>query len=131
MRWLTNLPIRGKLMSVTVLAIAIALLLTGSTLIVYDNLSYRAQKKQEISVQAQILAASVTASLEFNDRKAGQEYLNALEANSEIAAAGGDAADGSLFVSYSRPGGSARPIPTRAEPQGQRFEGSELVAFWP
>jgi methyl-accepting chemotaxis protein len=131
MRWLTNLPIRGKLMSVTVLAIAIALLMAGSIMVVYDTLSYRTQKTRDISVQAQILAASMTASLEFNDRKAGQEYLNALEANSEIAAAAVYAADGSLFASYSRTGGSARPVPARAEQQGQRFEGGEVMTFWP
>jgi methyl-accepting chemotaxis protein len=131
MHWLTNLPIRGKLMAVTVLAIAIALLLAGSITIIYDVLAYRTQKTREISVQAEVLAASVTASLEFKDPRAGQEYLNALQANSEIVAAGVYAADGSIFASYSRPGGLSRPLPARAEPQGQRFEGNELAAFWP
>jgi methyl-accepting chemotaxis protein len=131
MRWLTNTSIRGKLISVTALAIAIALLLAGSIVIVYDNVAYRAQKVREISVHAQILAASVTAALEFKDSKAAQEYLNALEANSEIVAAGVYDADGSIFASYSRPGGLSQPLPARVEPQGQRFEGNELVAFWP
>src|SRR5919106_1455381 len=110
MRWLTNIPMRGKLMSVTVLAIAIALLLAGSIVIVYDSLGYRTQKTREISVQGKILAATVTAALEFKDPKAAQEYLNALEANSEIIAAGVYAADGSIFANYSRPGNSSRPI---------------------
>jgi len=59
MRWLTNLPIRRKLVLVTVLAIAVALLLAGSIVIVYDNYTYQTQKTREISVQAEILAASV------------------------------------------------------------------------
>lgn len=131
MRWLTNIPIRGKLMSVTALTIAIALLLAGTTVIVYDSLIYKTQKAREISVQAKILAASVVASLEFKDTKAGQEYLNALEANSEIMAAGVYAADGSVFASYSRPEGASRPLPARAGAPGQKFEGDEFAGFWP
>jgi methyl-accepting chemotaxis protein len=131
MHWLTNLPIRGKLVLVTVLAIAIALLLAGSIVIVYDNFAYQTQKTREISVQAKILATTVTASLEFKDPKAAQEYLNALEANAEIVAAGVYAADGSIFANYSRVGDSSRPLPTRAGSPGQGFEGNELAGFWP
>jgi methyl-accepting chemotaxis protein len=116
---------------VTVLAIAIALLLAGSIVIVYDHFAYQTQKTREISVQAKILAATVTASLVFKDPKAAQEYLNALEANSEIVAAGVYAADGSIFANYSRPGDSSRPLPSRAGSQGQGLEGNELAGFWP
>jgi methyl-accepting chemotaxis protein len=131
MRWLTNTTIRTKLMSVTALAIAIALLLAGSIVIVYDNFAYQTQKTGESAVQAKILAASVTAALEFKDPAAAQEYLNALQANSEIVAAGVYAADGSLFANYARPGGLSRPLPDRAGPPAQGFEGKELVGFWP
>ena len=68
MRRLTDIPIRGKLKLVTALASAIALLLAGSIIVAYENLTYRDQKIREVSVQAEILAASVTASLAFSDR---------------------------------------------------------------
>ena len=131
MRWLTNIPIRAKLLSVTALAIAIALLMAGTIIIVYENFGYRTQKTQETLVQAKIVAASVTASLEFKDPKTAQEYLNALEASPEIVAAGVYTDDGSMFASYARPGGTARPLPARTESEGHRFEGNELMLFWP
>ncbi len=127
MRWLTDTPIRRKLILITVLANAIALLLAGSIIVVYDIVKYRAQKTQELSVQAQILSASVTASLVFNDPKATQEYLGALAASPDITTAGVYAGDGTLFASYARPGAIGQPLPPRAEPQGQRFEGDDLV----
>lgn len=135
MRWLTNIltdiPIRRKLMVITVMASVIALLLAGSIIVTYEILAYRTQKAQEIAVQAEILASSVAASLVFSDPKAGQEYLNALRANPEIAAAGMYASGGALFASYVRPGAQLRPPPPQAEEIGQRFEGDELIVFWP
>ena len=130
MSTLTDIPIRARLMMVTVLASVIALLLAGAIIVAYENLNYRDQKAREISVQAEILANSVTASLEFNDRKAAQEYLNALAANPEIAAAGVYGANGALFASYVRFGADSLPPPAHAEPTGQRFDGDELTVSW-
>jgi methyl-accepting chemotaxis protein len=130
MRWLIDIPIRRKLMLISVLASVIALLLAGTILVAYEIVNYRAQKKQEITVQAEILASSVAPSLVFNDPKAAQEYLNALKANPEIVAAALYAADGSVFTSYSRTGKLNQPLPAREEQNVQRFEDDELVAFW-
>ncbi|WP_051710712.1 methyl-accepting chemotaxis protein [Andreprevotia chitinilytica] len=131
MRWLTDIPISRKLMLITFLASAIALLLAGTIIVIYDVAAYRAQKTREGAVQAEILAASVSASLLFNDPKAAQESLNALKANTDIATAGLYAADGSPFSSYTRTNGPAHPLPTHAESPGQRFEDDELVLFQP
>lgn len=131
MRSLRDLPIARKLMVVSVLPAAIALLLAGLILIAYENLSYRQQKLQEISVQAEILAASITAAMEFNDAKTAQEYLNALAANPEIVAAGVYAIGGERIATYSRPGHPLRQPPEHSEPVGQRVEGEDLLVFWP
>lgn len=128
---LMNIPIRVRLMLVTVLASAIALLLAGSIIVLYENLAYRDQKAKEVSVQADILTESVTASLEFNDPKAAQEYLNALKVNPEISAAGVYGAGGTLFAGYVRKDTVSQPLPALAEPLGQRFESGELVVSWP
>src|SRR5687768_115811 len=100
MRSLADIPIRRKLMLITVLATAVALLLAGSIIVGYEIYTYRAQKTQDVVVQAQMLAASVSAPLEFNDAKAAQEFLGVLRANPEFAEAGVYRADGSLFASY-------------------------------
>ncbi len=129
MRWLTDMRIRAKLTLLALLTSAIALLLAGTVIIAYENYAYREQKTGEISAQAEILAASMTASLEFNDPKAAQESLNSLEANREITAAGVYALNGALFASYLHSG--TPPPSVSAESRMQRFEGNELVVFRP
>ncbi|MGR9087453.1 MAG: methyl-accepting chemotaxis protein [Gammaproteobacteria bacterium] len=128
MSWFTDLRIRAKLTLVSMLTTATALLLAGVAIIVYDNYTYQMRKTEEISAQAGILGASVTAALEFNDPKAAQDYLNTFEANSQITAAGVYTANGSLFASYSRSG--IRPPPS-PEAEGHRFEGNGFIGFWP
>jgi len=129
-RRLIDIPIRRKLLLITVLASAVALLLAGVAIVAYEVYAYRVQKSQETTVQAEMLAASVTASLEFSDPKAAQEYLNALRTNPDFAAAAIYAQDGALFASYVRAGAQAA-VPSRAQDAAQRFEGNELVTFWP
>jgi methyl-accepting chemotaxis protein len=132
MRWLINIPIRRKLMLITVLASAIALLLAGSIIVAYDTVAYRTKQKQEIVVRAEIVATNVSASLVFNDPKAAKEYLNALSANSEIIAAGVYSASGALLTSYVRPGLQTPPLlPPQAEPRDVHFESNDLVVFLP
>ncbi|HEY8097092.1 MAG TPA: CHASE sensor domain-containing protein, partial [Methylophilaceae bacterium] len=127
---LTDIPIRTRLMMVTVLANAIALLLAGSIIVAYENLNYRDQKAKEVSVQAEILAESAAAAIEFSDPKAAQEYLNALEANPEIVTAGLYGANGMLFASYVRSRADSRPPPTHTELPGQHFDRDELTVSW-
>jgi signal transduction histidine kinase len=50
----------------------------------YEDQLYTTQKIREVSVQARILAASVSAALAFDDSHAAQQYVNALKANPEL-----------------------------------------------
>jgi PAS domain S-box-containing protein len=129
MRGLTELRIRTRLTLITVLICTIALLLAIAIIITYDNYSYHALKAKEISAQAKILAAGMIASLEFDDRKSAQDYLNPLATNPEITAAAVYTSNGSLFADYARSG--SLPPPSSAEPRGQRFEESAFIVFWP
>jgi methyl-accepting chemotaxis protein len=131
MSWLANVPIRAKLLLISALASAIALLLAGAAIVAYDTVTYTDQKKREISVQAETLGASVTAALAFNDAKVAEEYLKAFDANPEIAAAAIFAADARLFARYARSGSATRALPAAAEPAGERFKDDELEVFRP
>jgi signal transduction histidine kinase len=63
---------------------AIVVSIAGVFGAVYEDQLYRAQKIDEVTTQARILAASVTAALTFNDNQAAQQYANAMSANSEL-----------------------------------------------
>jgi signal transduction histidine kinase len=93
-RW-PNVPLAGTLL-------ALLLLLAGLGVIVMSAASYSAQKQQETEVQAQILAASVTAALDFGDARTAQESVDALGINRQVSAAGVYDGSGRLFAGYSR-----------------------------
>ncbi len=131
MRRMKDLSIRWKLVLVTILTCAIAELLAGAIITAYTSSSYNRDKTREVTVQAEVLAASLTAPLVFGDNAAAQEYLNALKANREIAAARVYGADGALFAKYRRDDAPHNLLPPRAQPRGRHFEGDRLVESQP
>ncbi len=86
------------------LAAAVLLLLAGIGMARYEDELYAAQQTRDVAEQAEILAASVTAAVSFSDSSAAQEYVDALEANPELRAAGVYDARGKLFAQFSRGG---------------------------
>jgi signal transduction histidine kinase len=84
------------------LAAAAVLLAAGVLMAVYQEQLYSAQQAKSVREQAQILAASVTAAVMFNDRNAAQEYVDALHANPELQAAGVYGNDGRMIAGFAR-----------------------------
>jgi signal transduction histidine kinase/ActR/RegA family two-component response regulator len=111
------------------LTIAIALAIAGIAMAIWiDRLNGR-QKTDEVTVQADILAATVTAAMVFNDRAAAREYVNAMRANPEIEAVVLYDALGRVFVSDTRlPGGS---VPASLLSNDLHFEGDRLIVAVP
>lgn len=130
MRWLRNLPIQWKLALVTVLTSAFVELLAISAVLIYTNQEYRREKVQEFAVEAQVLAANLTAPLAFGDTDAAHSYLNSLSANDQISAAGVYDTHGALFAFYKR-ANSPYPLPRRAQTAGESFKDQTLTVSWP
>jgi signal transduction histidine kinase/ActR/RegA family two-component response regulator len=80
---------------------------------------YRGQKSAEAMADAQMLAASATAALAFEDAEEARRAIDALKANPDVDAAGIYRVDGSAFVRHA---GSA------AEPPDE-FTGDQ-AKFW-
>jgi signal transduction histidine kinase len=80
------------------------LLIAGVLMAVYEEQLYRAQQVKSVREQAQILAASVTAAIVFDDRHAAQEYVDALRANPELQAGGVYDGSGRLLAGFARHG---------------------------
>jgi len=78
------------------------LLLTGLWIIYQNEQTYRQEQQRAADVQAEILAASVTAAIDFVDRAAAQEAADALRASQQVQMAGVYDANGSLFAGYHR-----------------------------
>jgi signal transduction histidine kinase len=100
-RW-PNVPIAAGVMAMLLLAI-------GLGVIFQNEGAYREQKLREAKVQADILAASVTAALDFGDAATAQESVDALRVNPQINAAGIYTPERTLFAGYERRAGALPP----------------------
>jgi signal transduction histidine kinase len=117
--------VNNRLVQVATFFAVLLLLGAGIALSLYIDRSEETQRLEALSAQAQILAATATAALDFGDRRAAQEYVNAMAANPRISAAGLYDASGKLFVSYAEPGPDSLPA-TLAQPAPPRGPGGLL-----
>jgi signal transduction histidine kinase/ActR/RegA family two-component response regulator len=85
---------------VAAIGIAVALLIVSLGLGLYNEHTGEIANTRQAQVQAEILAGSVAAPLAFDDRSATQEYVNALQANPAIEAAGAYNDRGELAASF-------------------------------
>jgi signal transduction histidine kinase len=96
-------------LSVIAALVAAAMLLgVGLAMAVYEEQVYSAQQVKSVREQAQILAASVSAAVLFDDRRAAQEYVNAVAVNPEMEACGVYDRQGRLLAGFAR-GGTRLP----------------------
>jgi signal transduction histidine kinase/ActR/RegA family two-component response regulator len=108
---------------------ALTLLLAGVLAGLYGERLYQAQKVREVGVQAEILAASVSAAVVFGDAPAAQEYVDALRTNPEIEAVGVYDHTGVLLAGFNRLGSPLPPKLTKAAPA--TFDGPHLMVTRP
>jgi len=124
----SRFAIGWRLVPATALASAAVLLATGVGIGAYNERYYQAQKLREAEVQAETLAASVSAALAFDDRETAREYVSALRLNPEIETAGVYGLQGALVAGYSRTG---EPPPDRASLAAPALRGASLVVTAP
>ena len=120
MSWTETLSDRSRAALIAGLTAAVTLLVAGLILAIYDGQIYKTQKLREVTVQAEILAASVTAPLEFDDTETANEYLSALKANPEIDAAAVYNDSGAIVARMAR--AEAEPVPDAAPKAQAVFE---------
>jgi len=110
---------------VVALGAAVALLVAGLILAVANERAYQAQKIDEVTVEARLLSVLVSGALDFDDRGAAREYLEALRANPEAQAGAIYDAYDHLFASYGRK--RIPELPATPPPQGAWFDGNRLI----
>lgn len=108
---------RWGLTPTTIGAIVGLLLLAGLGIIAQNEAAYRDIKVQETRVQAEILAASVTAALDFGDSPAAQEAVDAIRVNRQLRTVAIYDAGGRLVAGYGRDGADPSPRVDQHAPQ--------------
>lgn len=99
---------RFVLRPVLTVAAAALLLIVGTLAAIYQYRVTTIERARELTVQANILAASVTASIVFNDRQTTQEYVDALMLDPRLDAAAIFNESHQEVAGFYRPG--SRPI---------------------
>jgi len=107
----------------------LALLAIGALLSARTEIMYRNQAARQAAVQADILAASVSAALAFDDEKAMREYVDALRVNGDVAGAAVYDTGGRAVVTFHRAGAPAPPA--RAPALGSRVAARHVVVTRP
>ena len=116
-----DLPIKRKLMLVIMLTSLTALLLACAGFALYELVTVRRLMVADLTTLADVIGATSTAALIFEDTKAAKEFLGALKTKRHIVTACFYTKHGHFFVGYSRGEQEAACV---AEPtqNGYRFE---------
>jgi signal transduction histidine kinase len=97
-----RLPMRSKLLLVTLLSSVAGLLLAGTAVVLYEGNLMRRGLVEDTTVLARLIADRSTAALTFQDAGLAAENLEALRVKPEIAAACILDGDGRVFARYGR-----------------------------
>ncbi len=120
-RWFQGLPVRQKLVVITLTSSAVALLLAAGGFLTWDILQNRNDIWTDARGQVRILAENSTAPLAFGDARAAGETLAVLELRPRVEMGCTYTAAGAVFATYHRGTGSeCPPMPQAGEDFGWR-----------
>src|SRR5438477_9617359 len=98
MQRLRELPIARKIVAITMLTSSIALILAGAAFISYDLITFRQMVARELLSVAKIIGFNSRAAVQFNDPKAAEGTLSALDIRDNVVAACIYTPDGKVFA---------------------------------
>jgi diguanylate cyclase (GGDEF)-like protein len=99
---LQNLPLRRKLLVMSLLLSSFSITCLSITFLVNEFISYRIYISNDIRVQARIVAKNIASPLIFQDHRSARETLEGLESNQRIQAVAVFTADQQLFSMYQK-----------------------------
>lgn len=101
--YLKNLPIKQKILALTLLTSAMLLIATSVTFIVGEYLSKRESLIESSTTLANVFSINSTSAVMFNDKDAAHELLLALTVDPKVISAQIYLNDMTLFAHYSNP----------------------------
>ncbi len=126
-----NLSVQRKLLLISMMSSAAALVLASIALVAYDYVTAREHMRQELSVLAAVIGDRSTAALIFQDRELAVENLAASSARESIVSACIHGEDGHLFAAYQGPAAAADGCPAEPPADGSRFADHSLLLVQP
>jgi signal transduction histidine kinase/CheY-like chemotaxis protein len=123
--------IKAKLTLLTMLTSGAALLVSVILLGFNDVRTFRTSTVRDLQTLADVIGASATSALDFDDEKAAAKTLAPLEHKPSILAAAIFTKDDKILASYSRQGQPAAGRPPAREADGYRYANGQLLVFQP
>src|SRR5882672_9561912 len=127
---LKNIPIRRKLIAISLLTSTVVLVLMIVSVFTYEYLRLRQATVRQLSTVGKIIAANSTAALAFANQNDAEEILSALKVERYITAAALYDENGKLFSKYPV-NVSDGSLPVAPQKDGFQFEGEFLGGFQP
>ena len=121
--------IQRKMTLVVVCASVLGLSLACMALEVYERANFKKSMTGELSAMADTIGGNATASLAFNDRKAAQDLLAALHAETHVMAAALYDSRGQVFAEYRRSGLDPAFRAPAARADGAEFDANQLILY--
>jgi signal transduction histidine kinase/ActR/RegA family two-component response regulator len=128
--WIDELSVQRKLMLVSLLTCAAALILSCGALALYTRGEAHRVLARDMTALCDVLATNTRAALAFDDDTAAGETLRALRSEPNVTSACIYDGDGSLFAQYAREE-DPDPCPEIPETEGYRFESERLLVLRP
>jgi PAS domain S-box-containing protein len=130
MRSFRDIPIRQKLMVITMLTTTAALLLSGIGVVLSDSFLLRSYLQRDLVSLASIIADNSTAALAFEDPRAAAEILTTLRARPHLESACIYRLNGTILATYFRPG-TRQGCPAAQPRDDIRFTSRDLTVSQP
>ncbi len=126
-----DLSVKKKLLLISMLSSAVALVLASVALIAYDFVIAREHMHQELSVLASVIGDRSTAALIFQDQELAAENLAAAAARESIVAACIHDENGEPFATWEGRNTTAAACPSAPPADGSRFADNFLLLAQP
>ena len=127
MRTLLDIPMKQKLMVITMATTTTALLLAAIGILTFDAFLFRRSLKRDLSTLSRIIADNSTAALAFDDPGAATETLAALRARTHVVTACIYRADETMLAEYSRQDAPSSKCPAVGGLDEFRFSNTDLT----
>lgn len=131
MSFIKNLPIKQKLVLITMSTTIIGLLVAGLAFSLYDRYRVKRDMVQDISVQAMLIADRSTAALLFDDSRLAEENLAALRVKTAVKSACILNEKGLVFASYKASEPGPMPTPPAVKAPWYKFDRGKLLVLEP
>ncbi len=126
-----DMPIKWKLIVITLVTSGTALLVASASFLTYDQVSFRRAMRGKVQTLARVIGENSTAAVSFGDTEVATRHLAALEQEPSVQSATLRDLRGSVVGSYLRDGATSMTCPKTEEWRNVAYERGMLCVREP